>query len=664
MNRRNFTKALATVPLTTSILQAGTVLAQTGSPAQSAAVLKERKTAAAYNRHPPVHESAPFAEALDFRRQPATARVRPMPLGDVSLDGGAFADARKWNREYILRLPNDRLLHNFRVTAGLPSTATPLGGWEAPTQELRGHFVGHYLSAAGLLVASTGDPEVRQKADGLVAGIAECQNALHQNGYVSAFPVELFDRLDRRQNVWAPFYTLHKIMAGLLVMQVSASNAQAGEVLLGMAGWVDAWTASMSEEHMQQILQTEYGGMNDVLYELAQVTGDDRWAKVGDRFTKKEFFGPLAIRQDDLFQRHANTHMPQVIGAARRYELSSDPRFRDVSEFFWETVTEGRSYATGGSGNTESWLTHANDRAAEIVVSSHHQECCCAYNMMKLTRHLYAWSGDARYMDYYEHNLLNHRMGTIQPGTGHTTYFLSLSPGAWKTLCTEDDSFWCCTGTAIEEFSKLQDTIYWQDDEALYVNLYAPSTVKWASRGVTLRQNTRFPAEARTELVVESTQNVPWTLKIRMPVWADLPMASINGRPIEVIASPGSYLSMRRTWRAGDRVALTLPMRLKTEPLPDDPSMLAVLYGPLVLAGQYPKGDVTGDLLTNQGPEIQEAQPLAIPLLSVRDTPVQKWLKPVQGEKLLFRTAGQSQEILFRPLQASWDRFVVYWRTV
>ena len=240
-------------------------------------------------------------------------------------------------------------------------------------------------------------------------------------------------------------------MAGLLDMNLYGGNPQALDVLLKLAAWVDAWTAAKPEEHMQDILKTEFGGMNEVLYNLAAVTGDDRWARTGDRFTKKIFFTPLAMHHDELKGLHANTHMPQVIGAARRYELSSDHRFQDVSEFFFDTISQARTYATGGSGNTEGWLTQANHLALEMKVSSHHQECCCAYNMMKLSRHLYGWSSDARFIDYYERNLLNHRLGAIQPETGLTTYFLSMSPGAWKTTCTEDETFWCCTGSAVEE---------------------------------------------------------------------------------------------------------------------------------------------------------------------------------------------------------------------
>ncbi len=284
-------------------------------------------------------------------------RLQPFSLGDVTLEAGPLQQARDWNRGYMLRLGNDRLLHTFRLNAGLPSSATPLGGWESPHGELRGHFVGHYLSASALLYAATGDAAVKSKADELVAGIAACQAALNQNGYISAFPSEFFDRLDRRENVWAPFYTIHKIMAGLLDMKTQAANNQALDVVVKMAGWVDSWTASKSEEHMQDILNTEYGGMNDMLYNLAAVTGDDRWARTGDRFTKKIFFTPLALRQDALKGQHMNTHVPQVIGAARRYELSSDFRFADVSRFFFETVSESRTYATGGSSNNEHWLT-------------------------------------------------------------------------------------------------------------------------------------------------------------------------------------------------------------------------------------------------------------------------------------------------------------------
>jgi DUF1680 family protein len=658
LNRRQFAKHLAAVPVGLSAASAFLAKAQATAPSQTAA--PKPSPAGADNRRFVVDEAAPFAAPFAFARDENKPTLQLFALRDVTLEAGPLQQARDWNRAYMMRLPNDRLLHNFRVNAGLPSSAIPLGGWEDPKCEVRGHFVGHYLSACALLYAATGDNAVKAKADELVAGLAECQVRLNQNGYVSAFPSEHFDRLDRLQKVWAPFYVIHKIMAGLLDMKTQAGNDQAFDALLKLAAWVDAWTASKTEEHMQEILNNEYGGMNEVLYNLAAVTSDDRWARTGDRFTKKVFFTPLAMRRDELKGQHMNTHVPQVIGAARRYELSSDYRFADVARFFFETVSESRTYATGGSSNNEHWLTDPNHLAIEMHINSHHQECCCAYNMMKLARHLYAWDGDPRLIDYYERNLVNHRLGAIEPETGHTTYFLSLAPGAWKTLCTEDATFWCCTGTAVEEFAKLNDTIYAHDDDSLFVNLYFASTVNWQERGVRLKQTTNFPESERSELTIEKTPAKAWTLRLRIPAWTTAEnFVAINGKRLEAAGTPGSYLTLTRVWKAGDRVELTMPMRLTAEPLADDRAQQAFLYGPLVLAGQFPKTGLAEDLEHHQGPEIQEAPALEVPPLKSEGADPATWIKPVPGEALTFRSIGQ--ELTLKPLNQSWQRFAVYW---
>jgi DUF1680 family protein len=620
------------------------------------------KTDADYNRHPPIHETDPFAEPLSFTRKDLPVRVKLFALNEVELERGPLQQARDWSRAYMLRLGTDRLLHNFRINAGLVSNADPLGGWEAPKSELRGHFVGHYLSACALLMASTEDRAIGARGNQLVAGIAECQAKLNENGYVSAFPSELFVRLDNRQKVWAPFYTLHKIMAGLLDMNTLAGNRQALDVLLKLAAWVDVWTEAKPEEHMQEILKTEYGGMSEVLYNLAAVTGDKRWATTGDRFIKKSFFTPLATRQDELKGLHANTHMPQVIGAARRYEISSDYRFANVSRFFFETVSEARTYATGGSGNTEGWLTQPGPLALEMKASSHHQECCCAYNMMKLARHLYGWSGDQRFIEYYERNLLNHRLGAIEPETGLTAYFLSMSPGAWKTTCTEDQTFWCCTGSAVEDYAKLNDTIYAHSDDALYVNLFVASVLNWNERGVRLRQKTNFPDEGRTVLAIESSPALPWTLHLRIPAWTTTAnRVLLNGMPLEVAGTPGSYLTLTRAWKAGDRVEFVMPMRITVESLPDDPTQQAFLYGPLVLAGQFPKENLAYDLEHNQAPEIQEAPAIKIPRLVDPGGALESWIRLVPNRPLTFRMLHQEQEVTLKPIHLSWERFAVYW---
>jgi len=665
LSRRVFTKGLALAPLGLAASQSilGTAAAE---PAQAAAAGQPEKKApqaeVANTMRFHIDEPESFSAPLTFTRAELQPRVRPFALNEVTLEPGPLKDVRDWNRAFILRLPNDRLLHTFRLNVGLPSSAQPLGGWEEPKSELRGHFIGHYLSACSLLIAATGDAAVKAKADELVAGLAECQAKLNNNGYVSAFPTEFFDRLDKRARVWAPYYTLHKIMAGLLDMKTNAGNQQALDVLVKMAGWVDAWTDAKTPEHMQEILDEEFGGMNEVLYNLASVTGDDRWAKTGDRFTKKKFFTPLVLRRDELKGQHANTHMPQVIGAARRYELTSDYRFGDLSRFFFDTVTQSRTYATGGSNNNEHWLTQPDRLALELAVSPHHQECCCAYNMMKLTRHLYGWNPETRYIEYYERNLLNHRLGTIDPETGHTGYFLSLAPAAWKTTCTEDKSFWCCTGTGVEEYSKLNDTIYYHDDDSLYVNLFIASKVHWNEQGVRLHQSTSFPEADSTVLTIEASPAKAWTLQLRIPSWTTAAnTVTINGKPFGVAGTPGSYLALKRVWKAGDRVELTMPMRITAEPLTDDPTKQAFLYGPLVLAGQFPKGQLDKDLEHDQGPKIQKAPSLDVPALAAKRANPADWIKPVAGQPLTFRTAGQPQDVTLKPLNQSWERYTVYW---
>jgi len=615
-------------------------------------------------------EVAPFQGSVEFTRRTVPDKVQPFPMTQVRLLAGPFLDAQEWNRAYLKRLPADRLLHNFRVNSGLPSSAEPLGGWEnngpGRDAELRGHFTGHYLSATALMYASTGDQEIKAKGDYMVAELAKVQQKWG-GGYLSAFPTEWFDRLDARKRVWAPFYTIHKIMAGMFDMYQLGGNRQALEVLEGMSGWADTWTVSKSEEHMQDILNTEYGGMNDVLYNLAAVTGEDRWAKVGDRFTKKRFFNPLALRRDELRGLHVNTHIPQVIGAARRYEISSDMRFHDVADFFWYEVTSARCYVTGGTSNDEGWLTQPRQLAAELKLGVDTAECCCAYNMLKLTRHLYGWSGDPRYFDYYERTLFNHRLGTIHPGTGATQYYLSLTPGAWKTFGTEDQSFWCCTGTGVEEYSKLNDSIYWHDSDGVFVNLFIPSELNWAEKGFRLRQETTFPDSQRTALVVKTERPMQLALRLRIPEWlASSPAVRVNGKALDASASPGSYLAISRTWNDGDRVEMDLPMRLRLEKMPDDAHLQAVLYGPLVLAGDLGSSGLTENMIVGpEGPPMRKsALDTEVPSFKAAGDDPASWIKPAD-KPLTFRTANQAQDVTLAPLNSIFDkRYSVYWRVM
>ncbi len=644
---------------------AGPLLAQQATPAPPAVPAAPnaapQNTAIPPRRRGLPPETPAFGETIEFVRLAAPGKAQAFAMTDVRLLPGPFQKAREADLGYMQRLPVDRLVHNFRINAGLTSSAQPFGGWEKPDCELRGHFTGHYLSACALMYSATGDKDIKAKGDAIVGELAACQQKLG-GGYLSAFPLEYFDRLNARKQVWAPFYTVHKIMAGMLDMSEHCDNRQALEVLRGMADWADQWSAAIPEQHMQEVLNTEYGGMNEVLYNLAAITGEDRYATAGDRFTKKRFFNPLAARRDELRGLHVNTHIPQVIGAARRYEISSDERFHDVADFFWYEVTSARAYVTGGTSNNEGWLMEPRRLAAELKRGVNTTECCCAYNMLKLTRHLYGWTADPRYFDYYERTLYNHRLGALDPETGHTQYYLSIAPGAWKTFNTEDDSFWCCTGTGVEEFAKLNDSIYFHDDDGLFVNLFIPSELNWKEKGVRIRQENSFPDSPSTTLTITAAHPVRMPIRLRIPYWAVSGVSvKINGRPLEAGATPGSYLTLARTWKTGDRVELEMPMSLHIEKMPDDPTVQAVLYGPLVLAGDLGTEGLTKDLITGPlGPEIRQ-HPESVPKFHAASADPNSWIKPAD-RPLTFRTAGQERDITFAPFDRTFGkRYSVYW---
>ena len=358
-----------------------------------------------------------------------------------------------------------------------------------------------------------------------------------------------------------------------------------------------------------------------------------------------------------------NTHIPQVIGAARRYEISGDMRFHDVADYFFYEVSTARSYVTNGTSNGESWQGQPRQLAAELKLSSNTAECCCAYNMLKLARHMYAWNPSPAFFDYYERTLLNHRIGTIQAQTGHTQYYLSHTPGAWRTFCDDDQCFWCCTGTGVEEYSKLGDSIYWRDSAGVFVNLFMASELNWAERGFRLRQETKFPEEQGTRLTVTADTPVELAVRLRVPSWlASGPVVKVNGKALDATASPGSYLTVKRTWKSGDKVEMELPMQLRVEAMPDDPQMQAILYGPLVLAGDLGSDGVTeANSIRAMGPALRQAPALPIP--AFRSTgDVSSWVKPADGP-LKFRTAGQAKDVAFAPFYTTaGKRYSLYWQ--
>ena len=592
-----------------------------------------------------------------INRERVPWKVLPFPLTQVRLGNGPCQAAMEADRRYLQSLPLDRLLHTFRINAGLVSSAQPLGGWEAPDCELRGHYAGgHYLSACALMYASTGDDTLKKNAALVVSELANCQAAM-KSGYLSAFPIEFFDRLRERQPVWAPFYTIHKIMAGLLDMYVYCGNAQALDAAEKMANWVGGYTGSLSEQHMQRVLGTEFGGMGEVLSNLYAVTGKEYYLRMAQRFDKKAFFDPLAERRDELKGLHVNTHIPQVIAAARYYELTGEQRYRDIAEYFWDEVVSERSYCTGGTSNRESWNTDPGKLSGDLGPTT--TECCCAYNMMKLTRHLFGWSPQARYMDYYERLLFNHRLGTINPEDGTMMYYLPLASGYWKTFGKPMDAFWCCTGTGSEEYAKLGDTIYFHDEDSIYVNLYLDSQVQWTEKGVRFQQETRFPEQQGTTITVSADKPTQLGVNLRIPYWVRGGSVKINGATLPAFASPSSYLTLNRTWKSGDKIELNLPMDLHMEAMPDKATMQAAMYGPLVLAGRLdavPKEMSYGD----SGPKAGAEQ--KVPDIVADLSNPTGWIAPDGHQPLTFHSVGQSQPVTMVPLnQIIHNRYAVYW---
>ena len=383
------------------------------------------------------------------------------------------------NYDFISSLPNDRLLHMFRVTAGISSTAAPLGGWEEPKSELRGHFAGgHILSACALHYAASGDDKIKQKGDALVAELAKCQNALGPEGYLSAYPTEFYDRLrERKARVWAPFYTYHKILAGHLDMYTLCGNQQALAIAENMAGWVGKYLKPISDEQWAKMQMVEHGGMNESLFNLYAITGKEQYLGLARRFDHKKFFDPLAEQRDELNKLHANTNIPKVIGAARGYELTGDQTIQGVSPTTsGSQVTTQHTYCTGGTSNGEGWQPAreisrpVRPGCRRVLLQLQHDEAHAAHFWLdRRTRR--PWTTTSASFSITA-------LGT-QDRDGMKMYYVSLTPGLWKTFGTRFDAFWCCTGTGGKSSRSWQTRFTFTMPMGIYVNLFIASELNW-----------------------------------------------------------------------------------------------------------------------------------------------------------------------------------------
>jgi DUF1680 family protein len=592
-------------------------------------------------------------------------RLVPFPLASVRLAPGIFRDEAEINARYLDSLSVDRLLHSFCITAGIPSSATPYKGWEEPTCELRGHFAGgHYLSAVALAWASSENSVLKSRGDELVAGLVACQKKIGTR-YLSAYPADLFEHLAQGKPVWAPFYTYHKIMAGLLDMHQLAGNTDALQIAEGMAQWAHEYFWGISTDQRQRMLRTEYGGMNEVFANLAAVTKKDRYLEAAHLFEQPGFLDPLAGRRDELQGLHANTHVPKIIGAARMYEVTGDRRYRDIAEYFLAEVLSARSYVIGNTSLDEHWKTPPDQLKGTLGWTN--AECCVAYNLMKLQRHVFSWTAGARWMDAYERALFNCRLGTQNP-QGLKQYFFPLAAGYWRAYNSPEESFWCCTGTGVEEFAKFADTIYFRRGSDIYVNQFISSTLDWKDEGLVIEQVTQFPREQGTTLKIKSSRPAARTIHVRIPRWTtEEAQVKINGRPLEAMAEPGSYLAIRKTWQDGDTIAIGLPMELRQESLPGDDSVTAALYGPLALAADLGAGPPDGlDRVIHSGETSPKNRPAASPLPTIAaasDADAKQWIHVESPAELRFTAAGEDAKYSLMPMYRIGDqRYSVYWQ--
>lgn len=531
-------------------------------------------------------------------------------MDDVTLNEGMFRTSQELGLEYVLKMDVDRMLAPSFEMAGLPTpnAVSRYGGWEkkgasnwgwsADTFTLAGHTLGHWMSAASVLYASTKNTEVKEKLDYAVTQLKYIQDTT-KHGYIGGCSEETFKKCfngdtNWANNYWVPWYGVHKIYQGLIDAYEFAGNSEALNVCVNFADWAMDGLNKMTDAQVQSMLNVEYGGMNDVFAELYEITGREEYLVTARRFTHDNILNPLINSEDKLAGLHANTQIPKIIGAAEIFEQDSNKyqSYGKGAKFFWDRVVNSRSYVIGGNSVSEHF-------EAIGLESLHHKtaESCNTYNMLKLTEHLYNWEHDSKYMDYYEKALYNHVLGSQDPVTGNKMYFVSLLQGHYRIYGTPFDSFWCCTGTGMENPGRYSKCIYYKDGEELYVNLYIPSTVNWKEKGLTLTQETNYPYEDTVKITVAEGESDA-TLKFRVPGWAKSGVTATFGGNTYTKTNAG-YLEITGSFKKGDVITLTIPMELaiynsRTQ------NQVAFTYGPVVLAAPLGTADFPNDTVEKE----------------------------------------------------------------
>ncbi len=595
---------------------------------------------------------APKATAFD----PAAVRLLP----------GPFLEAQTRDGQYLLFLNPDRLLHSFLQNAGLPPKANPYGGWEV--QGVAGHIGGHYLSACAAMYRATGNTQFRQRADYMVSELARCQ-AQTPDGLITAIPDfrTIFAKVAATGEVtgWVPWYTMHKLFAGLRDTYRYCGNEQAKGVFLRLSDWALAETANLNDGQLARMLDVEHGGMAETAADAYAMTDEPKYLELVRRFTHHAIMDPLADGRDELDGKHSNTNIPKLVGYERVYQLTGHQPYHAASDFFWQTVVNSRSYANGGNGDQEHFFPVAD--FASHVDSVDTTETCCTYNMLKLTDLLFQADPTSKYADYAERASLNHILASQEPDHGMVCYFTPTKPGLFRVYNDPENAMWCCTGTGIENHARYGMSIYYYSPDAktLYVNQYISSLLNWHETGLSLRMDSTLPDAHTAKLTVTTKQPQRLTIKLRKPFWATGASIAVNGKTVDSVAGSDGYFAVDRVWHGGDTIHITLPMSIRLEPLPNVPSKCAVMYGPVLLAS--PMGhdgmDTHPDIATDQNP-YDNLPALNVPTFVGESEDFARKIIPVSGSPLTFKTdgIGNPSDVTLSPFfRLHHQRYNLYW---
>ena len=599
------------------------------------------------------------------------------PLSQITLLEGPLKHARDLNIETLLKYDCDRLMAPYRKEAGLTPKAKCYPNWDG----LDGHVGGHYLTAMAIN-AATGNEECRKRMEYIISEIAECAEANCKNhpqwgvGYMGGMPNSQniwngFKDGDFRvySGSWAPFYNLHKMYAGLRDAWLYCSNEQAKSLFLQFCNWAIHITSGLSDEQMERMLGNEHGGMNEVLADAYAITHEQKYLDCAKRFSHKRLFTPMSQRQDCLDNMHANTQVPKVIGFERISELSGNEDYHVASSFFWDIVTGERSLAFGGNSRREHFP--AKDACMDFINDIDGPESCNTNNMLKLTEDLHRRNPEARYADYYELATFNHILSTQHPEHGGYVYFTPARPRHYRNYSAPNKAMWCCVGTGMENHGKYGQFIYTHAGDALFVNLYAASQLDWKERGITLRQETAFPYSENSTITIAEGKGT-FNLMVRYPGWVHPGefKVSVNGKPVDIITGPSSYVSINRKWKKGDVVNINFPMHSSLRYLPNEPQYVALMHGPILL-GMKTGTESMASLIADDSRFGQYAggpkQPIdKAPILINNDiASIPSQLTPVSGKPLHFTLSTRTENKIEGELQPFFEihdsRYMIYW---